>query len=890
MGEMQIKARFGREPTKESFRPSVKCERVSSSRRVAKAITLGPGRVGRIQRGTVVFALTLLSSLPANGAGRQRAFLNSEFSQPTPIQTGTAQVRPAKRVLDLKKVPSVVLELPDSESMEFGPAFELSIINALHETGRYRMLSHVERESFGLRSAPEAGAEKNADPGWFWFSSNTPAASIEIAVKEVSFRSGSRGDRMFYGFSENFSTPYNSPESGAPVGPFDIVPVSESSSNASPVAQNENSASVDSIANQRGRKNEFPVAKHSWFGNAFDKKGKVPWDSTSGLELGEGFSIFYGYGNIALKYAKYSARVVLKVRVRAPLARDFVEERTVVTDGTGVYFDIAASYLGYKASLGVARKTAMQDAIKKALAATLPAIERSVSNLPLVARVDHVAENGLLLLGNGTGTNVPIGTEYVIVNEHGVRICEGKVRVRHSVVSGAIGEWIIERSQSPGTGGPCLDPTTVGMQSPAEAPTAAEVRFVPKLGVLLRQYAPRWDDNFRSEINSLAVEGPHADDPAALSPKAQSEGQSLAPDPSRLGVESPAPDEIHEAISVPPLDLNVTQSEETLGAEKAEDPNGFLALISLPYRIWRYFQYDQDRPKNAAHAFSSPAAKRKQSQALDWVRGASGFPSSLKQPDRAENEQRSEWQTSGTAPESPWVAVLDSGVDYVHPAIAPSVAEVSLAAAIKMSPKERVGWDFISMDPRAYDDHYHGTQVASLVLAAAPQVRILPVKIFNPYGDTSSAAIYAGFKYALQRGARIIVCAWGTAVDSRVLRDAVAMAESQGVWVVTALSRREANEFPALLAGGMSPSGGQRYGVLSIDGDDRRLRVAEPRGERGEAAHFSMAAGLFAGALGRVLSRHPALAPNEVDYPRMVKELANLGIVEKRPGHFAFRP
>src|SRR5690606_37406802 len=70
--------------------------------------------------------------------------------------------------------------------------------------------------------------------------------------------------------------------------------------------------------------------------------------------------------------------------------------------------------------------------------------------------------------------------------------------------------------------------------------------------------------------------------------------------------------------------------------------------------------------------------------------------------------------------------------------------------------------------------------------AVAPKAQIMPVKIFNPWGITSSGAIYAGFHYAVDHGARIILCGWATPVDSAALRQGVAYAKDHSVVVIAA--------------------------------------------------------------------------------------------------------
>jgi subtilisin family serine protease len=106
------------------------------------------------------------------------------------------------------------------------------------------------------------------------------------------------------------------------------------------------------------------------------------------------------------------------------------------------------------------------------------------------------------------------------------------------------------------------------------------------------------------------------------------------------------------------------------------------------------------------------------------------------------------------------------------------------------------GYDFVNGDDRADDDHGHGTDVASLAVAAAhngvggagvaPDAQVMPLKAMAANGYGSHASIAAAVVWAVRHGARVINLSLGGYYDSATLRGAVAYALAHQVVVVAA--------------------------------------------------------------------------------------------------------
>jgi thermitase len=240
--------------------------------------------------------------------------------------------------------------------------------------------------------------------------------------------------------------------------------------------------------------------------------------------------------------------------------------------------------------------------------------------------------------------------------------------------------------------------------------------------------------------------------------------------------------------------------------------------------------------------------------------------------------------------DAPIVAVIDSGVDYNHPAIHDQVWHNPEPGAV-----DSYGWDFISGDSRPYDDGYHGTQVASLVLAVAPRARIMALKAFNPWGVTSSSALLGAFHYAVDHGAKIILCGWATRQHSNALEQAVSYAREQGVIVVAAAGDRgdDLREVPAYPAA-FAPQYENVVAVTGVTSTDQLVQlkgryanfnseivsiaapgdgilVAEPRSGNTKETSTGLSAALVAGTLARIQATGQGNAP---DWLQRLRETA----------------
>jgi subtilisin family serine protease len=182
---------------------------------------------------------------------------------------------------------------------------------------------------------------------------------------------------------------------------------------------------------------------------------------------------------------------------------------------------------------------------------------------------------------------------------------------------------------------------------------------------------------------------------------------------------------------------------------------------------------------------------------------------------------RGVYETAPSDTEKVVVAIVDTGVDPLHPELQgrfwKNLDEIPNNNADDDHNgyiDDTLGFD-VSGDDFAFfnpigdndptDDVGHGTHIAGIIAAnvddagvagIAPWVEIMPVKIF-PNGLASIGA--QGVVYAVSAGARIISISWGSPFVSAFLRAALRYAREQGVFVCIAAGNTGTNRrfYPA---------------------------------------------------------------------------------------------
>jgi subtilisin family serine protease len=219
------------------------------------------------------------------------------------------------------------------------------------------------------------------------------------------------------------------------------------------------------------------------------------------------------------------------------------------------------------------------------------------------------------------------------------------------------------------------------------------------------------------------------------------------------------------------------------------------------------------------------------------------------------------------------VAVLDSGVDFTHPALAGHLIN---------------GFDFVDNDAdpsevgvagidRAYG---HGTFVTGLVALAAPEARIMPVRVLDPNGLSDVWRLSKAMVWAATYGADVINLSLGTYTHTHIANELISTitGNGRGVVVVAAAGNAGSNvpQFPAaeggarvLSVGASTPSDTlatfSDYGSwVRVAAPGVSLWSTVPGGQFAAWNGTSMASGLAAGQAALVRAVYPKLNAQNV--------------------------
>ncbi len=97
--------------------------------------------------------------------------------------------------------------------------------------------------------------------------------------------------------------------------------------------------------------------------------------------------------------------------------------------------------------------------------------------------------------------------------------------------------------------------------------------------------------------------------------------------------------------------------------------------------------------------------------------------------------------------------------------------------------------------------HGHGTLVAGIIAAIAPQAMIMPLRVFDDSGHADTNTIVRAIRYAVRNGASVINLSFGLSDHSKAVQGVIEYAARSGVVVVASAGNSNWNipQFPAAL-------------------------------------------------------------------------------------------
>ncbi|MBI4042358.1 MAG: S8 family serine peptidase [Deltaproteobacteria bacterium] len=156
------------------------------------------------------------------------------------------------------------------------------------------------------------------------------------------------------------------------------------------------------------------------------------------------------------------------------------------------------------------------------------------------------------------------------------------------------------------------------------------------------------------------------------------------------------------------------------------------------------------------------------------------------------------------------VAVIDTGVDYLHEDLAANLwvnrAEIpdnNIDDDGNGFVDDIRGWNFYGKNNNPMDDNEHGTHVAGTIGAVGDNgkgvvginwnVSIMPLKAFDREGYGTTEDAIAAIDYAVKMGAQVLNNSWGGDGYSHAMAEVITVAEQKGVIFVAAAGNEEAD-------------------------------------------------------------------------------------------------
>jgi subtilisin len=215
------------------------------------------------------------------------------------------------------------------------------------------------------------------------------------------------------------------------------------------------------------------------------------------------------------------------------------------------------------------------------------------------------------------------------------------------------------------------------------------------------------------------------------------------------------------------------------------------------------------------------------------------------------------------------VAIVDSGVDGAHPALA---GRLRRSLRVELDGEETRVVD----DPEGGDVVGHGTACAGIVAGIAPAAELLSIRVLGPDNRGKGRAVAAAVDWAVAEGVEVVNLSLSSRSEAMFaafheLADRAYFANSL---LVCAVNNLPGPSYPSLFASVVSvaahdvadpdvwfynPAPPVEFGAYGLDVD-----VAWRDGGRIRATGNSFAAPHLAGQAARLRSRYPAASPFEI--------------------------
>jgi subtilisin len=227
------------------------------------------------------------------------------------------------------------------------------------------------------------------------------------------------------------------------------------------------------------------------------------------------------------------------------------------------------------------------------------------------------------------------------------------------------------------------------------------------------------------------------------------------------------------------------------------------------------------------------------------------------------------WAWGGSTGRGVKVAVIDSGVDGVHP----RVGGVDGGVSLEYDPDSPDG---VRVEEGPHEDLFgHGTACAAVIRGLAPECEIYSVRVLGRRLTGKGLVFAAGLRWAIDAGMDVVNLSLSTSRREHyaLFHELADDAYFRRVLLVCAVNNSPAESYPSLYSSVCSvaarPEAGEgfsynpappvEFGAAGVDVD-----VAWLDGGSVTATGNSFAAPVIAGYAARILGRHPGLTPFQV--------------------------
>lgn len=215
------------------------------------------------------------------------------------------------------------------------------------------------------------------------------------------------------------------------------------------------------------------------------------------------------------------------------------------------------------------------------------------------------------------------------------------------------------------------------------------------------------------------------------------------------------------------------------------------------------------------------------------------------------------------------IAVIDSGIDVLHP---------DLSGKVKLSVEARADHKRIVFDEsEAGDSAGHGTACAGIITKIAPDAEFYSIKVLGAGGLGDGQAFLAGLEYAIKNRYRVINLSLGTTKPQffAPLHDLLDRAYQSGCIVVAAANNLPQPSFPSVFSSSLISvvksdesdpfNFGFHYGeIIELTAPGVNIRTAWLGNGYRNLTGNSFACPHIVGIISLLLEKYPNLTPFEV--------------------------